>query len=94
MRTLERSLNMLFHGPAKRRRAPDTEAADRRRFKQLAVRLGFTFVKTRDGYLELAACEAFPDGLVTAFHGWHDALGRVQHCVANPEAVADGSYSE
>jgi hypothetical protein len=70
------------------------EAPARRAFKRLAEAEGFTFAKARDGYLEIAACAAFPDGLVTAFHGWADALERVRHCLANPAAIIGGGYTE
>lgn len=81
-------------GRAKARRLPDYSRRDREAFKRLATERGFAFEKARDGYLEIKPCEVFPDGLSTAFHDWTDALERVLHCIANPEAVVRGGYSE
>jgi hypothetical protein len=91
--TLQRELNRMF-GMGRRPRQPDPDAASRRRFKALAKREGFTFAKTRDGYVEATACPALPDGLTTAYHGWAETLARFEACIADPALIVKGYFSE
>ena len=93
MKQLQTTLNNFFR--AKAPRQPDYERKERAAFKALAGKLGMTYQIARDNYLEADACELFPNGLTTAFHGWDDMLSRLQHCIAHPNVVgSDGSYSE
>lgn len=91
MRTLQAGLNQMFGRP-RQPRAPDLDRSERAAFKRLAAEHGLTYRKARDGYLEIDPCAAFPEGLTTAFHGWGDALARVQSCLANPALVSGGEY--
>lgn len=93
MRQLQTTLNR-FLGGGRPPRQPDLQAKPRRAFVRLAAQRGLSWSKTRDGYLEVEKCAAFPEGLVTAFHGWDDALSRVEHCLAHPEAAATGEFVE
>jgi hypothetical protein len=93
MRVLQNELNRMF-GTGRKPRQPDTDAPYRRRFKALAMKHGFTYAKTRDGYLEMTACAAFPDGLTTCFYDWGETIQRVEQCIADPTLIVDGYYSE
>ena len=90
---LQASLNKLFRTNAPRQ--PDYNRKDRAAFKKLAGKIGMIYEISRDKYLEGEPCEAFPAGLVTAFHGWDDALDRLRDCLAEPSLVGvDGGYSQ
>ena len=45
-------------------------------------------------YIQFDPTPFWPDGLDTMHHGWDETHGRVLHCIDQPEAVQDGSYSE
>ncbi len=92
MRTLQRELSKFF--AAKRPRQPDYDRKPRAAFKAEISGLGSSFVKSRDGYIEVAPCPALPKGLVTAFHDWDDAYSRLVAVMANPALAPDGDYVE
>jgi len=94
MLTLQKELNRVF-GIGRKPRLPDADAAPRRRFKALAAKHGFTYAKTRDGYVEATACPTFPLGLATVFYNWDETLQRFEACIADPTLIdAQGYYSE
>lgn len=37
-------------------------------------------------------CEAWPQGIVTAYNGWMDLRRRLEICRADPSVVQDGVY--
>jgi hypothetical protein len=92
---LARMLGEMFGTKPKR---SDPEASQRARFRRLAKKHGLTFVRTRDDYIEIEPCDAFPHGLTTTHHHWGESAERVEHCLANSEAVVvengRGYYSE
>ena len=89
---IQSDLNKMFRTKAPRQ--PDYDRKERAAFKALAGKIGMVYEISRDKYLEGDYCDVFPNGFITAFHGWDDVLLRLQHCVADPSSVgSDGSYS-
>ncbi len=53
-------------------------------------------VDTRDSKIaiRITPCEIWPEGIVTAFHGWVDLLQRLKRCERSPDLVIEGVYVE
>lgn len=93
LKVLQKGLSEMLGRPSKPKHV-DLHASARRKFKKLAADHGFTYQKARDNYLEIAVTPYWPNGLITAFWDWTDALDRVQRCLTDPSLCADGTYSE
>lgn len=72
-------------------RTPEEDAA-RSQCRLIARNNGARLSKLGRTRVEITPCSLWPDGLVTAFHGWVDLLGRLELCRGTPELVTGGFY--
>ena len=73
------------------RRTPEEDKA-RGKCRALVKSLGSRMVKVEKRHVAIASCKVWPDGLITAFHGWVDLFSRLEFCRDNPEFLIDGVY--
>ncbi len=84
-------LTKMNHQNKSTLRSPEEDAA-RSRSRALVRALGSRVDKVHHNHIRVIACETWPKGLLTAFHGWVNLEQRLQFCVTDPEMVIDGVY--
>lgn len=72
-------------------RTPEEENA-RGCCRSMARTLGSRLIKVEKNHVSISPCQKWPEGLITAFHGWVDLKARLEFCRDNPEYVVDGIY--
>lgn len=88
--TLTRLLNDFLGAKPQRRANPDYG-----RFRRFALKHRLAYKIASDGFIEVQPGPAFPRGLTTPHYAWGETLERLEHCLANPDAIdAEGHYSE
>lgn len=71
------------------KRTPEEDAA-RSLARSFCLRRGAKIYKLDHDTIAITECVLWPQGIITAFHGWQDVLNRLEMADQEPELVTDG----
>lgn len=73
-------------------RAPDHDRKYRDRFKRLVAQRGASWIKTRDGYVEVTPFDGYPLGVTICHHSWDETLERFEEALGDPTTLDAEGY--